>query len=217
MQRMTNPDVLNLIEEQTQGLFMISDFVPVPCCFPTCNSVTYAYIEDDNVLPLPRILDVDEHLDYITNTALPTLSPDVKSALEGLWSSSAVPGSDKAMSDFAISCAACGFDLDLGQAFPGTMFMIMLQDFMDPWTFNQKNLMKCCKEILLPDGKQIPFCAFNSVGYREQARVQLAGRQRARAKAEAQGLTYDPAPLTFSFDHTSRPRSGNGSVRITDK
>ncbi len=217
MQRMTNPDVLNLIEDQTEGLFMISDFVPVPCCFPTCNSVTYAYIEDDNVLPLPRILDVDEHLDYITNTALPTLSPDVKSALEGLWSSSAVPGSDKAMSDFAISCAACGFDLDLGQAFPGTMFMIMLQDFMDPWTFNQKNLMKCCKEILLPDGKQIPFCAFNSVGYREQARVQLAGRQRARAKAEAQGLAYDPAPLTFSFDHSSRPRSGNGSVHITNK
>ncbi len=36
--------------------------------------------------------------------------------------------------------------------------MIMFQDFMDPWTFNQKNVMKCCKEILLPDGKQIPFC-----------------------------------------------------------
>ena len=27
------------------------------------------------------------------------------------------------------------------------MIMIMLQDFMDPWTFNQKNLMKCCKEF----------------------------------------------------------------------
>jgi hypothetical protein len=37
------------------------------------------------------------------------------------------------------------------------MFMIMLQDFMDPWTFNQKNVMKCCKEFLLPGGKQIPF------------------------------------------------------------
>jgi hypothetical protein len=25
--------------------------------------------------------------------------------------------------------------------------MIMAQDFMDRWTFNQKNLMKCCKEF----------------------------------------------------------------------
>lgn len=41
-------------------------------------------------------------------------------------------------------------------------FMIMFQDFLDPWTFNQKSVMKCCKEILLPDGKQIPFCAYNA-------------------------------------------------------
>lgn len=217
LQRMTNPDLVNLIDEQTQGLFKFSDFVPVPCCFPTCNSVTYAYIEDNNVLPLPRILDVDDYLDYISNKALPQLSPDVKTALEGLWSSAAVPGSDKAMSDFAISCAACGLDLDLGAAFPGTMFMIMLQDFMDPWTFNQKNLMKCCKEILLPDGKQIPFCAYNSVGYREQAKVQLAARQRARAKAEVQGLAFEPPPLTFSFEHGSQPRSSNGNVHIVGK
>jgi uncharacterized radical SAM superfamily Fe-S cluster-containing enzyme len=209
MQRLTNPDILRLIDEQTDGLFTTSDFIPVPCCFPTCNSVTYAYIEDDNVLPLPRILDVDEYLDYITNRAMPQLSPDVRTALEGLWSSSAVPGSDKAMSDFAISCAACGLDLDLGAAFPGSMFMIMLQDFMDPWTFNQKNVMKCCKEILLPDGKQIPFCAYNSVGYREQARTQLAARGRARSKAEAQGIPFDPPPLSFSFEH-SAPVNGNG-------
>jgi hypothetical protein len=77
--------------------------------------------------------------------------------------------------------------------------MIALQDFLDPWTFNQKNVMKCCKEILLPDGKQIPFCAYNNVGYREQARHQLAQRQRARRKAEHEGIALDPEPLTFSF------------------
>jgi len=198
LKRMTNPDILRLIEEQTEGMFLTSDFVPVPCCFPTCNSVTYAYIEDGEVLPLPRILDIDQYLDYITNRALPQVNPDLKSALEGLWSSSAVPGLEKAASDFTISCAACGINVELG-SIPGRMFMIMLQDFMDPWTFNQKNLMKCCKEILLPDGKQIPFCAYNSVGYREQARVQLTSRQRARASAEAQGQPFDPEPLSFDF------------------
>jgi uncharacterized radical SAM superfamily Fe-S cluster-containing enzyme len=52
--------------------------------------------------------------------------------------------------------------LDLG-AQADRMFMVILQDFMDPWTFNQKNLMKCYKEFLLPGGKQIPFCAYNGV------------------------------------------------------
>jgi len=40
MQRMTNPDIIKLIEQQTDGMFVCSDFIPVPCCFPTCNSVT---------------------------------------------------------------------------------------------------------------------------------------------------------------------------------
>ena len=86
--------------------------------------------------------------------------------------------------------------------------MIMLQDFMDPWTFNQKNLMKCCKEFLLPGGLQIPFCAYNSVGYREQARAQLAARGRARRRAERAGQPYAPAPLTFSFEVSERGSRG---------
>lgn len=201
LQRMTIPDVLRLIEAQTEGLFGVSDFVPVPCCFPTCNAVTYAYVEGDTVLPLPRVLNVDDYLDYITNRVVPDLRLDLRRALEGLWSSSAVPGSEKAAGQFALSCAACGLPdaLDVDHQIVDRMFMIMLQDFMDPWTFDQKKLMKCCKEILLPDGKQIPFCAYNSVGYREQARVQLTARERERARARRDGLPYAPQPLTFTF------------------
>ncbi|MCI0477383.1 MAG: hypothetical protein L0Y55_14135, partial [Anaerolineales bacterium] len=178
-----------------------SDFVPVPCCFPTCNSVTYAYVDGEAVTPITRLINVDDYLDYITNRVVPDLAGDIKTALEGLWSSSVVPGSLKTARDFALTCAACGLPdggFDLG-ALTDHIFMIMLQDFLDPWTFNQKNVMKCCKEILLPDGKQIPFCAYNNVGYREQAREQLASRQHARIRAERDGVPYDPAPLTFSF------------------
>ncbi len=209
LERMTNPDIIRLIEEQTAGQFKVGDFVPVPCCFPTCNSVTYAYVEDDTVLPLPRILDVEDYLDYVANRVVPDLGAEIKLALEGLWSSSAVPGSDKAAREFALTCAACGLpdNLDL-DGIADRMFMIMLQDFLDPCTFNQKNLMKCCKEILLPDGKQIPFCAYNNVGYREQARVQLAARERARHRARHAGIAFDPPPLTFSFGHSPDANGG---------
>ena len=78
--------------------------------------------------------------------------------------------------------------------------MIMLQDFMDPWTFNQKNLMKCCKEFLLPGGKQIPFCAYNTVGYREQARAQLLAQETHRRDARRAGVPcHKVRPVTFSF------------------
>ena len=215
LRRITIPDILRLMEEQTDGMFVVKDFVPVPCCFPTCNSVTYAYVEGDTVLPLPRILDVEEYLDYITNRVLPDLGSEIKTALEGLWSSSAVPGSDKAADEFAVSCAACGLPdgFDIG-SFADRVFMVMLQDFMDPWTFNQKNLMKCCKEILLPDGKQIPFCAYNNVGYREQAFEQLSARTRARSRARHEGFEFNPPPLEFSFPGTSGGNArGNGAAR----
>jgi uncharacterized radical SAM superfamily Fe-S cluster-containing enzyme len=206
LQRMTIPDVLKLIQQQTDGMFVTSDFVPVPCCFPTCNSVTYAYVDGETVLPITRLLEVEDYLDYISNRILPGFGDDVLRALEGLWSSSAVPGSSKATRDLLASCAACqlpdGLDV---RGLADRMFMVMLQDFMDPWTFNQKNVMKCCKEFLLPGGKQIPFCAYNSVGYREQARLQLAARHRQRVAATSCGESYNPAPLTFDFTSTPSP------------
>ncbi len=200
MKRMTIPDVIKLVEEQTAGKFIASDFVPVPCCFPTCNSVTYAFTEGEKVTPLPRILNVYDYLDYITNRVMPDWNLEVRKALEGLWSSSSVPGSQKSTEQFVFSCQACGLpeSLTVGDV-ADHMLMIMLQDFMDPWTFNQKNLMKCCKEFLLPGGKQVPFCAYNTLGYREQARAQLEAMEPERRRARASGSPYEPRAVSFDF------------------
>jgi uncharacterized radical SAM superfamily Fe-S cluster-containing enzyme len=207
MNRMTIPDVLRLIESQTNGMFTTSDFVPVPCCFPTCNSVTYAFVEGDQVTPLPRIVNVHDYLDYLSNRVLPDFSLEVKRALEGLWSSSSIAGSEKSVDQLLMSCQACsvpGFTFgDLSKH----MIMIMLQDFMDSWTFNQKNLMKCCKEFLLPGGKQVPFCAYNTIGYREQARTQLAALESERRRARAEGRRFEPRAIEFNVDHAGAPAS----------
>ncbi len=200
MERATIPDVTRWIEEQTDGLFRRSDFVPIPCCFPTCNAVTYGYLEEDGgVMPLPRMIEVDDYLDYITNRAVPGVSDGLRAALEGLWSSAALPGSPRSFDGLALSCVTCDLPSLSASELSRHFIMIMLQDFMDPWTFNQKNVMKCCKEILLPDGKQIPFCAYNSVGYREQATVQLTAGQRNRAQARRSGAPYVTPPLHFDF------------------
>jgi uncharacterized radical SAM superfamily Fe-S cluster-containing enzyme len=200
MRRMTIPDIVRLIEEQTAGKFVASDFVPVPCCFPTCNAVTYAFVEGGCVTPLPRIINVNDYLDYITNRIVPDFSREIRTALEGLWSSSSVAGSEASMRQVEISCQACELPDALAvEGIARSMIMIMLQDFMDPWTFNQKNLMKCCKEFLLPGGKQIPFCAYNSVGYREQARQQLNAMEPERRRARRDGCVYEPKPVVFDF------------------
>ena len=191
LQRMTIPDVLKNLETQTNGLFTLNDFVPVPCCMPTCNFVTYALLDGDAVQPITRFIDIDHYLNYLKNRTLPGLNDEILKTLERLWSSSAQVGSERAAMDVmnmfnqsalpdtrtAERCVACQSHLPLNAHAPRDLarhiFMVNTRDFMDPWTFNVKNAMKCCVEFLVPDGRMIPFCTYNSVGYRERITAEL--------------------------------------------
>ena len=186
LDRVTIPEVIDRLEGQTGGLFTKSDFIPVPCCDPGCQSITYAYVEGDEVTPLPRLVNVDEYLDYITNRVWPDPAADIKQALEAMWSSSAAPGSEKLGEDF--SCAACNADFSLPSNVAKHIFAVSIKDFQDAWTFDIKKLMKCCVEIATPDGRLIPFCAYNNVGYREDVKQELMmarARERLQRKAAA--------------------------------
>jgi uncharacterized radical SAM superfamily Fe-S cluster-containing enzyme len=170
--RLTNSDIIHLVAEQLPEWFRTDDFFPVPCCFPTCRSISYCLVDEGNVLPITRMVNPEDYLDYVTNRVMPDMQ--VRTALEKLYSASAMPGTAQ-MTD-QLECATCGIDLpealrDLAQK----AFMIVIQDFQDPYTLNVKQLMKCCVEEITPDGRMIPFCAYNSVGYREQVREQMSG------------------------------------------
>jgi uncharacterized radical SAM superfamily Fe-S cluster-containing enzyme len=192
--RLTNADVVHSLVAQCPDWFEPRDFVPVPCCFPTCRSITYLLADEHDVLPIPRLLPIEHYLDYFTNRALPDTS--LRGVLEGLWSASAIPGTDamverlgaalesielpdelRTLAGAALeSCVACGIDFpDALSALADKAFMIVLQDFQDAYTLNVRQLKKCCVEQITPDGRLIPFCAYNTVGYREQIREQLSG------------------------------------------
>lgn len=170
--RLTNPDVIEAACSQLPQWFRPTDFFPVPCCFPSCRSICYAITDGTDVVPVARLVDMADHLDYVANRALP--DPAVKQALEKLWSASAVPGTASARAN--LECAACGVDLPASlTGLAGNAFMVVMQDFQDAYTLNVKQLMKCCVEQVTPDGRIIPFCAYNSVGYRERVRAQMSG------------------------------------------
>jgi uncharacterized radical SAM superfamily Fe-S cluster-containing enzyme len=184
--RLTNSDIIHLIAQQLPDWFTAKDFFPVPCCFPTCRSITYLLSEgipgepDFAVVPIPRLLNVEDYLDYVSNRVVPDYA--VREALEKLWSASAFMGTDTTRDRLeqaaaALDCAdACGINLPQAIAnLTDRAFMIVIQDFQDPYTLNVKQLMKCCVEEITPDGRLIPFCAYNSVGYREQVREQMSG------------------------------------------
>jgi SAM-dependent methyltransferase len=64
----------------------------------------HAYLDGERVLPLPRMLDVDEYFDYVTNRAVADLSEDLKRALEGL-----LPCAEARFDAVTCECAFCTF------------------------------------------------------------------------------------------------------------
>ncbi|MGH2851701.1 MAG: radical SAM protein, partial [Solirubrobacteraceae bacterium] len=194
LNRLTNPDIIHGLVAQCPQWFRPSDFFPVPCCFPACRSITDLLADGEEVVPIPRLLPMERYLDYLANRVLP--DPSLRGVLEGLWSAASVPGNEDMVEGLAAAlgsaelseevarlaggalslCAACGIDFPEALAdLAKKAFMIVIQDFQDPYTLNVRQLMKCCVEEITPDGRLIPFCAYNSVGYREQVREQLSG------------------------------------------
>ncbi len=204
LSRLTNPDVMNAIAEQVPEWFQTSDFVPVPCCFPTCRSMTYALVDEDGVIPFTRMLDADQHLDYLSNRVIP--DDRLRTALEQMFSSGATPGAEQAL----LACQDCGIDLPKAlEDLEAKVFMIAVQDFQDAYTLNVRQLMKCCIEQITPDGRLIPFCAYNSVGYREQVREQLSGVPVAPVVPNAAPLQ----PLLRDTRYGSRTAAGGDGGR----
>jgi uncharacterized radical SAM superfamily Fe-S cluster-containing enzyme len=105
LDRVTLPDVLKGVAAQSRYGLEASDFFPIPCCYPNCSAASYIYFENETAMPLTRIVDHEDYMDYFANRALPdseTLTKRVN--LESLYSSSAVPGSERVLENY---CSVC--------------------------------------------------------------------------------------------------------------
>ena len=168
MHRTTVPDVIRAINEQTNGMFRKTDFVPLPC-HSDCISMTYAYVKGNKVKPLPRYVDVKSYLDVIGNQVnfrVEDMKGVVGEALMRLWSASMPLSTVNALRDF--SCCLPVAPQALSQQEHGSvlyenMFRIVIIAFMDAWNFDVRSAKKCCVHHVLPDGKIMPFCSYNTL------------------------------------------------------
>ena len=190
--RVTFPEVVKLIEQQTDGRFVADDFMPLPCAHPNCHTLTYAYRSGGRWIPLMRLIDAREHSDLLANgitfnrsrarqlieTYLERLGhcgPEgcsvpgaidqlVAPELPVLAGQPIVPqGPDVAADPLALEFFQRGLAEDLD---PSDVFRITITSFLDAYNFDVRRVMKCCIHHVLPSGHVIPFCAYN-VLYRE--------------------------------------------------
>jgi uncharacterized radical SAM superfamily Fe-S cluster-containing enzyme len=181
--RITFPDVIRAIAEQTAGLFREDDFMPLPCAHPNCHSLTYAFRTGEQVVPLSRFIDARKHLEILANGILFSRNRArqlIEQYLAQTGTAGCVGGclpatngdgdgdANAGSPDDPIAAAAAEFFARaLGeQLAQSDVFRITITSFLDAYNFDVRRVMKCCIHHVLPSGHVIPFCAYN-VLYRE--------------------------------------------------
>ncbi|MFW9995244.1 MAG: radical SAM protein [Candidatus Odinarchaeota archaeon] len=172
LDHLTLPDIIDKIVEQTEQLYNKDDFFPIPCPYPHCSACTFSYHDPETreFTTIKRLVDVEEYLDFFKNSALPGVEAVVKDTLEDLLSFSTVPGTKDLVEGY---CQACGIEFSFNavqdslQKYLKHVKLITIKPFQSAWDMDIKRLMKCCIHEVLPDGRIIPFCAYNAI-YREK-------------------------------------------------
>ncbi|UCH37716.1 MAG: radical SAM protein [Candidatus Bathyarchaeota archaeon] len=180
--RITIPECLQLIEEQTHGTVRQSDFYPIPIVVPIartigalkgrhfseftvhehCGMATFLYINGDKVEPITRYINVDKFIAAIDEAYQKAAKGQKRRAQMQLLSTSLRHvkfGLLKQLTGTVFNEASYEA---LGKLMR-KIVMIGMMHFQDAYNFDLERLERCGIHYATPDGKIIPFCAMNTL------------------------------------------------------
>jgi hypothetical protein len=167
--RITAPDCIRLLCEQSQGRLSESDFFPLPCAHPNCHVLAMCYRHEGQLVPLTRFIDATANRDLLAN-GLSFTRDEGKRLAQLYMARNACCGpngcvdSDPALvslgspARIAEDFFAKAIEKELGSK---QLLRITITSFLDAYNFDVRRVMKCCTHHVLPSGHIIPFCAYN--------------------------------------------------------
>jgi 7,8-dihydro-6-hydroxymethylpterin dimethyltransferase len=146
--RITLPEVLCLIEKQTEGMVKISDFLPSACDHPRCG-----FHGDFVVLPEGLMKLTKRSNNNVCCSSDGTEHLKNRNYVARRWKRTAVHTMEKDNRSNGVS----DFDLFLRQV-ETNGFTITAMAFQDAYTLDIERLRRCSLHVY-KDGRTIPFCA----------------------------------------------------------
>jgi len=179
--RITIPDFMKAVEEQTDGKIKVSDFYPVPTVVPIskaigalkdrryveftahphCGMATYVFIEDGEMVPITRYGNVEKFIgsmDKIYEEA----SKGHKTRAKMRLLSALRHTKFGLLRKYLWPILKTGSYESLGELHR-KMLLISSMHFMDPYNFDLERVQRCVIHYAVPDGRIIPFCTMNSI------------------------------------------------------
>lgn len=154
--RFTLPEVMRAIEEQTDGLMRVSDFSP-----PGGENARCSFHGSFFVLP-------DGRLRRTGSTSTSCCTQDGHQGLLRTIGSvarqwAAPPGSTPVENALSGDGGAMDLDAFLDRA-TNYSLTVSCMVFQDAWNLDMERLRDCCISVMSPEGRLIPFCAYNLTG-----------------------------------------------------
>jgi uncharacterized radical SAM superfamily Fe-S cluster-containing enzyme len=187
--RITIPDVIARIEEQTGGEVGKEDFYPVPTPWPftrfvealtgkpeydlsshfACGMATYVFNDKGRMIPITRFVDIDGLLEYLSERAeaLEKGGSRLVAGAKLLFRLGSFIDSKKAPEGFSLKKvlynALMKHDYGaLGEFHKNSLFVGMMH-FQDLYNYDIERVKRCTIHYAMSDGRIVPFCAFNVI------------------------------------------------------
>lgn len=184
--RITIPDVIHKIEEQTGGKIPASVWYPVPAMMPVgralgmikgtpqlelsshfaCGMSTFIYIEEDgSYRPITDLIDVDKFLELLTEVS--DIYADGKRGASARSKAKLAGGVRHIKRKGVIKDLLSAFlnrgDYESLAKFMRRIIMLGIMHFQDPFNFDLERVQHCDVNYAVPDGRIIPFCTMNTI------------------------------------------------------
>jgi uncharacterized radical SAM superfamily Fe-S cluster-containing enzyme len=179
--RITIPDFMRLVEEQTEGKVKVSDFYPVPTVVPVskavgamkdkryveftahphCGMATYLFVENGKIIPITRYANVDKFVGTMIKVyEYASKGSKNKAKLRLFGAVRHVKFSF--LRKYLLRVLTEGNYDSLGDLQRKAVLLSSMH-FMDPYNFDLERVQRCVIHYAVPDGRIIPFCAMNSI------------------------------------------------------
>jgi len=187
--RITIPDCIERIEEQTGGEIPKEAWYPVPSCVPithfvealtnlpryelsihfACGAGTYVFKDGEKLVPLPSFVDVEGLFEYLDEKADDLRNGKSKYLVLPKVVAKLGTFVDKTKQPKGLSISKLLFnalikhDYNALGAFHHRSLFLGMMHFMDKYNHDEERLRRCDIHYLSPDLRIIPFCAFNVI------------------------------------------------------
>jgi hypothetical protein len=201
--RITIPEAIRKIEEQTNGVVKKQDFYPVPCVVPIseflneyknkphveftvhphCGAATYLYVDKGKATPITELANVDSFFSSLGKAAEDIRHKHRTTAQLRVGASALRNIRFKVLRQ--VMPAILKGNYESLRPFHYKTLMIGMMHFMDAYNFDLARVERCCINYGFPGGKIVPFCTMNTLHRRaleKQYAVPLPKEEKKRTK-----------------------------------